>query len=167
VPRAPGTSRLHASGSTSGGEGIRLAYHAALDHFVRGGVNRVILCTDGDFNVGVTGMDELVRIAEQNGKTGVFLSVLGFGMGNHNDAMLEQISGKGNGNDAFIDTEAEARKVLTKQMTGTLITIAKDVKIQVEFNPQRVAAHRLIGYENRRISTTTRRMRGKSAPATR
>jgi Ca-activated chloride channel family protein len=141
--------RLHAGGSTNGGEGIRLAYQAALDHFVRGGVNRVILCTDGDFNVGVTGTDELVRIAEQNGKTGVFLSVLGFGMGNHNDAMLEQISGKGNGNYAFIDTEAEARKVLIEQMTGTLITIAKDVKIQVEFNPQRVAAYRLIGYENR------------------
>ena len=141
--------RLHAGGSTNGGEGIRLAYQAALDHFVRGGVNRVILCTDGDFNVGVTGTDELVRIAEQNGKTGVFLSVLGFGMGNHNDAMLEQISDKGNGNYAFIDTEAEARKVLIEQMTGTLITIAKDVKIQVEFNPQRVAAYRLIGYENR------------------
>ncbi len=141
--------RLHAGGSTNGGEGIRLAYQAALDHFVRGGVNRVILCTDGDFNVGVTGMDQLVRIAEQNGKTGVFLSVLGFGMGNHNDAMLEQISDKGNGNYAFIDTEAEARKVLIEQMTGTLITIAKDVKIQVEFNPQRIAAYRLIGYENR------------------
>ena len=141
--------RLHAGGSTNGGEGIQLAYQAALDHFVRGGVNRVILCTDGDFNVGVTGTDQLVRLAEQNGKTGVFLSVLGFGMGNHNDAMLEQISDKGNGNYAFIDTEAEARKVLIEQMTGTLITIAKDVKIQVEFNPQRVAAYRLIGYENR------------------
>ncbi len=141
--------RLHAGGSTNGGDGIRLAYQTALDHFVRGGVNRVILCTDGDFNVGVTGTDELVRMAEQNAKTGVFLSVLGFGMGNHNDAMLEQVSGKGNGNYAFIDTEAEARKVLIEQMTGTLITIAKDVKIQVEFNPQRVAAYRLIGYENR------------------
>ncbi|HPM84473.1 MAG TPA: von Willebrand factor type A domain-containing protein [Candidatus Anammoximicrobium sp.] len=141
--------RLHAGGSTNGGAGIQLAYQTALDHFIRGGVNRVILCTDGDFNVGVTGTDELVRMAEQNAKTGVFLSVLGFGMGNHNDAMLEQISGKGNGNYAFIDTETEARKVLVEQMAGTLVTIAKDVKIQVEFNPQQVSAYRLIGYENR------------------
>jgi len=141
--------RLHAGGSTNGGAGIQLAYQTALDHFIRGGVNRVILCTDGDFNVGVTGTDELVRMAEQNAKTGVFLSVLGFGMGNHNDAMLEQISGKGNGNYAFIDTEPEARKVLVEQMAGTLVTIAKDVKIQVEFNPQQVSAYRLIGYENR------------------
>jgi Ca-activated chloride channel family protein len=141
--------RLQAGGSTNGGQGIQLAYQTALDRFIRGGVNRVILCTDGDFNVGVTGTDQLVRMAEQNAKTGVFLSVLGFGMGNHNDAMLEQLSGKGNGNYAFIDTEAEARKVLVEQMTGTLVTIAKDVKIQVEFNPQQVAAYRLIGYENR------------------
>lgn len=141
--------RLHAGGSTNGGAGIQLAYQTALDRFIRGGVNRVILCTDGDFNVGVTGTDELVRMAEQNAKTGVFLSVLGFGMGNHNDAMLEQISGKGNGNYAFIDTEAEARKVLVEQMAGTLVTIAKDVKIQVEFNPRQVSAYRLIGYENR------------------
>jgi Ca-activated chloride channel family protein len=141
--------RLNAGGSTNGGAGIQLAYQTALDRFVQGGVNRVILCTDGDFNVGVTGTDQLVRLAEQNAKTGVFLSVLGFGMGNHNDAMLEQISGKGNGNYAFIDTETEARKVLVEQMAGTLVTIAKDVKIQVEFNPQQVAAYRLIGYENR------------------
>jgi Ca-activated chloride channel family protein len=141
--------RLQAGGSTNGGQGIQLAYQTALDRFIRGGVNRVILCTDGDFNVGVTGTDQLVRMAEQNAKSGVFLSVLGFGMGNHNDAMLEQLSDKGNGNYAFIDTEAEARKVLVEQMTGTLVTIAKDVKIQVEFNPQQVAAYRLIGYENR------------------
>ena len=141
--------RLSAGGSTNGGAGIQLAYQTALDHFISGGVNRVILCTDGDFNVGVTGTDELVRLAEQNAKTGVFLSVLGFGMGNHNDDMLEQISNKGNGNYAFIDTEAEARKVLVEQMTGTLVTIAKDVKIQVEFNPAEVHAYRLIGYENR------------------
>ena len=141
--------RLHAGGSTNGGQGIRLAYQAALDNFIKGGVNRVILCTDGDFNVGVTGTDELVRLAEKNAKTGVFLSVLGFGMGNHNDSMLEQISNKGNGNYAFIDTAAEARKVLVEQMSGTLITIAKDVKIQIDFNPNEVAAYRLIGYENR------------------
>jgi len=141
--------RLRAGGSTNGGRGIRLAYQAALDHFIQGGINRVILCTDGDFNVGVTGTDELVRLAEKNAKTGVFLSVLGFGMGNHNDSMLEQISNKGNGNYAFIDTVAEARKVLVEQMSGTLVTIAKDVKIQIEFNPNEVAAYRLIGYENR------------------
>jgi Ca-activated chloride channel family protein len=141
--------RLRAGGSTNGGEGIRLAYQLALDHFLQGGVNRVILCTDGDFNVGTTGTDELVQLAEQNAKTGVFLTVLGFGMDNNNDSMLEQISNKGNGNYAFIDTEAEARKVLVEQMTGTLVTIAKDVKIQIEFNPQVVAAYRLIGYENR------------------
>jgi Ca-activated chloride channel family protein len=141
--------RLEAGGSTNGGEGIQLAYGKALDQFREGGVNRVILCTDGDFNVGVTGTDELVRVAEENAKTGVFLSVLGFGMGNHNDDMLERISNKGNGNYAFIDTEAEAEKVLVEEMSGTLVTIAKDVKIQVEFNPAEVAAYRLIGYENR------------------
>ena len=144
--------RLHAGGSTNGGQGIRLAYQAALDHFIRGGVNRIILCTDGDFNVGTTGTDELVRLAEKNAKTGVFLSVLGFGMGNHNDSMLEQISNKGNGNYAFIDTDAEARKVLVEEMSGTLVTIAKDVKIQIEFNPKNVAAYRLIGYENRMLA---------------
>lgn len=141
--------QLQAGGSTNGGEGIRLAYQTALDNFVQGGVNRVILCSDGDFNVGVTGTDELVRLAVDNAKTGVFLSVLGFGMGNHNDSMMEQISNKGNGNYAFIDTELESRKVLVEQMSGTLVTIAKDVKIQVEFNPLQVAAFRLIGYENR------------------
>ncbi|MBW3598771.1 MAG: VWA domain-containing protein [Planctomycetes bacterium] len=141
--------RLHAGGSTNGGEGIRLAYQTALDHFLEGGVNRVILCTDGDFNVGVTSTGELTRLAEEQAKAGVFLSVLGFGMGNHNDAMLEELSGKANGNYAFIDTESEARKVLVEQMAGTLVTIAKDVKIQVEFNPAEVAAYRLLGYENR------------------
>jgi Ca-activated chloride channel family protein len=120
-----------------------------LDHFIEGGVNRVILCTDGDFNVGTTGTDELVRLVERNARAGVFISVLGFGMGNHNDSMLEQISNKGNGNYAFVDTDSEARKVLVEQMAGTLVTIAKDVKIQVEFNPAKVAAYRLIGYENR------------------
>ena len=141
--------RLHAGGSTNGGAGIHLAYQTALDNFIKGGVNRVILCTDGDFNVGTTGTDELVRLAEKNAKTGVFLSVFGFGMGNHNDSMLEQVSNKGNGNYGFIDNDREAKKSFVEQMTGTLITIAKDVKIQVEFNPQQVSAYRLIGYENR------------------
>ncbi|MFC1759578.1 VWA domain-containing protein, partial [Planctomycetota bacterium] len=101
---------LHAGGSTNGGAGIHLAYQTALDNFIKGGVNRVILCTDGDFNVGTTGTDELVQLAEENAKTGVFLSVFGFGMGNHNDSMLEQISNRGNGNYGFIDNDREAKK---------------------------------------------------------
>jgi Ca-activated chloride channel family protein len=142
-------TELAAGGSTNGGAGITLAYQTARDHFIAGGANRVILCTDGDFNVGTTGTDELVRIVEREAKGGVFLTVLGFGMGNHNDAMLEQVSGRGNGNYAFIDTDKEARKVLVQQADATLVTIAKDVKLQIEFNPNRVAAYRLIGYENR------------------
>jgi len=129
-----------------------LAYQLALDNFIAGGTNRVILCSDGDFNVGTTSTGELVRFVEENAKQNVFLTVLGFGVGNHNDAMLEQISNRGNGNYAFIDTDNEARKVLVEQMSATLVTIAKDVKIQVEFNPQTVAAYRLIGYENRLLA---------------
>ena len=142
-------ARLHAGGSTNGGEGIRLAYKIAREQQVSGGVNRVILCSDGDFNVGTTNTGELVRLSTEQAKEGIFLSVLGFGTGNHNDAMLEELSNKANGNYAFVDTSREARKVLVDQMDGTLVTIAKDVKIQVEFNPARVASHRLIGYENR------------------
>ena len=145
--------QLHAGGSTNGGQGIQLAYQMALDHFIQGGTNRVVLCTDGDFNVGVTGTDELVRIVETQAKAGVFVSVFGFGMGNHNDAMLETISNRGNGNYGFIDTEDEARKVFVEQLSGTLVTIAKDVKLQVEFNPHEVQAYRLIGYENRILAT--------------
>jgi Ca-activated chloride channel family protein len=144
--------RLSAGGSTNGGQGIQLAYQTALDHFIPGGVNRVILCTDGDFNVGTTGTGQLVRMVEGQARAGVFLSVLGFGIGNHNDAMLEQVSNKGNGNYAFVDTEREARKVLVDQLSATLVTIAKDVKIQVQFHPARVAAYRLIGYENRLLA---------------
>jgi Ca-activated chloride channel family protein len=143
---------LRAGGSTNGGQGIQLAYKIALENFVKGGVNRVILCTDGDFNVGVTSPGEIVRLAEEKAKAGVYLSVLGFGIGNHNDALLEQIANKANGNYAFIDSDREAHKVLIEQMQGTLVTIAKDVKIQVEFNPAEVAAFRLIGYENRRLA---------------
>ena len=142
---------LHAGGATNGGQGIQLAYDIAARNFVKGGVNRVILCTDGDFNVGVTGTGDLVQLASQKAKEGVFLTVLGFGFGDHNDEMLEQIADKANGNYAFIDTEAEARKVLVEQIFATLVTIAKDVKIQVEFNPAKVAAYRLIGYENRKL----------------
>jgi len=142
---------LEAGGSTNGGQGIELAYKIAQQNFIKGGVNRVILCTDGDFNVGVTNEGDLTRLIEEKAKSGVFLSVLGFGMGNYKDSNLEKLADKGNGNYAYIDTLQEARKVLVEQMSGTLITIAKDVKIQVEFNPARVAAYRLVGYENRML----------------
>jgi Ca-activated chloride channel family protein len=144
--------KLRAGGSTAGGAGIALAYKTARQNFIEGGVNRVILCTDGDFNVGVTSPAALERMAEQQAKeTGVFLTVLGFGRGNLNDAMMEKISGKGNGNYHYVDGLTEARKVLVEEMAGTLVTIAKDVKIQIEFNPAKVAGYRLIGYENRML----------------
>ncbi len=141
--------RLKAGGSTNGGAGIRLAYDTAMANFVEGGVNRVILATDGDFNVGTTSQSELIDLIEDRAKSGVFLTVLGFGMGNYQDSTLEKIADKGNGNYAYIDTRNEARKVLVEQISGTLVTIAKDVKIQVEFNPAQVGHYRLIGYENR------------------
>ncbi|TWT32834.1 vWA domain-containing protein [Blastopirellula retiformator] len=141
--------RLQAGGSTNGAAGIELAYQTAVENYIKGGVNRVILCTDGDFNVGVTSTSDLVTMASEKAKSGVYLSVMGFGIGNHNDAMMEELSGKANGNYAFIDTIQEAKKVLVEQMSGTLTTIAKDVKIQIEFNPNQVAAYRLVGYENR------------------
>ena len=150
IERALG--RLKAGGSTNGGAGIGLAYQLARRHWVSGGVNRVILATDGDFNVGVTNQSELVQLVQAQAQTGVFLTVLGFGMGNLNDATLEKLADRGNGNYAYIDTYAEAVKVLGRQLQGTLVTIAKDVKIQVEFNPARVAAYRLIGYENRALA---------------
>lgn len=145
---------LAAGGSTNGGDGIMLAYRLARQHFIEAGDNRVILCTDGDFNVGATGTDSLVRLVEEQASSRVYLTVLGVGMGNHNDAMLEQISGRGNGNYFFIDSLLEAEKVLVHDLHGTLTTIAKDVKIQVEFNPQHIAAYRLIGYENRLLQTS-------------
>jgi len=141
--------RLEAGGSTNGGDGIQLAYKIAQENFIKGGVNRVILATDGDFNVGVTSEGDLVRLIEEKRQSGVFLSVLGFGTGNVKDSTMEKLADKGNGNYAYIDSNAEARKVLGEQIGGTLFTIAKDVKIQVEFNPKQVAAYRLIGYENR------------------
>ncbi|MCH9034092.1 MAG: VWA domain-containing protein [Planctomycetes bacterium] len=144
--------RLQAGGGTNGAAGIQLAYDVAEENFIEGGINRVILATDGDFNVGVTSRDDLTSLIEEKAKTGVFLSVLGFGMGNLKDATLETLADKGNGNYAYIDTLAEAQKVLIEQMGGTLITIAKDVKIQVEFNPLVVSAYRLIGYENRLLA---------------
>ena len=140
---------LQAGGSTNGAQGIELAYQVAEANFVKGGVNRVLLATDGDFNVGVTDRGDLVKLIEKKAAGGVFLTTLGYGMGNLKDATLEQLADKGNGNYAYIDDAREAKKVLVEQMSGTLVTIAKDVKIQVEFNPAQVAAFRLIGYENR------------------
>ena len=142
-------ARLEAGGSTNGASGIKLAYEVARNNFIRGGVNRVILATDGDFNVGVTNQSELVDLIEHERESGIFLSVLGVGTGNLKDSTMEKLADKGNGNYAYLDSLKEARKVLVQQAGGTLETIAKDVKIQVEFNPREVAAYRLIGYENR------------------
>jgi Ca-activated chloride channel family protein len=140
---------LQAGGSTNGAEGIELAYKVAADNFIKGGVNRVILATDGDFNIGVTNQGDLIRLIEQKAKSGVFLSVLGVGTDNLKDSTMQKLADKGNGNYAYLDSIDEARKVLVQQINGTLMTIAKDVKIQVEFNPARVASYRLIGYEKR------------------
>jgi Ca-activated chloride channel family protein len=143
--------RLQAGGSTNGAGGIRLAYDMARRHFDSEGINRVILATDGDFNVGTTSRSELVELIEKERDSGVFLTVLGVGTGNIKDATMEQLADHGNGNYAYLDTRAEARKVLIEEAGGTLITVAKDVKLQVEFNPSKVRAYRLIGYENRRL----------------
>ena len=145
-------NRLSAGGSTHGSAGIKLAYEQAVAGFIKGGVNRVILCTDGDFNVGVSSPEELEKLIKHKAKSGVFLSVLGFGSGNLKDRTMETLADKGNGNYAYIDSLSEARKVLVEQMSGTLVTIAKDVKIQVEFNPAAVRSYRLIGYENRLLA---------------
>ncbi len=141
--------QLQAGGSTAGGAGIRLAYRIARDNMIEGGVNRVILATDGDFNVGVTDREALIEMIEHERDSGITLTTLGFGTGNYNEAMMEQIADHGNGNYAYIDSALEGRKVLTDEMQSTLFTIAKDVKIQVEFNPAVVGQYRLIGYENR------------------
>jgi len=143
---------LQAGGSTAGGDGIKLAYKIAKENFIKEGNNRVILATDGDFNVGVSSDDELVRLIEQEKKDGVFLSVLGYGMGNYKDSKMQQLADKGNGNHSYIDNINEARKVLVTEFGSTLFTIAKDVKIQIEFNPLKVQAYRLIGYENRMLA---------------
>jgi Ca-activated chloride channel family protein len=141
--------RLEAGGSTNGAQGITLAYEIARKRFIPEGVNRVILATDGDFNVGVTNQGDLIRLIEENRDHGVSLTVLGFGMGNLKDSTLEKLADRGNGNYAYIDSLAEAQKVLVEEAGGTLVTVAKDVKLQIEFNPRLVAAYRLIGYENR------------------
>ena len=143
--------RLEAGGSTNGGDGIRLAYAMAKQAFVKGGANRVILATDGDFNVGTVDQDALETLVGDQRKSGIALTTLGFGQGNYNDQMAERLADVGDGNHAYIDSLQEARKVLVRQMGGTLLTIAKDVKIQVEFNPAQVAEYRLIGYENRAL----------------
>ncbi|MEM6971746.1 MAG: VWA domain-containing protein [Pseudomonadota bacterium] len=143
--------RLQAGGSTAGGEGIRLAYQLAEQSFVEGGVNRVMLATDGDFNVGITDPAQLQDFIEDKRETGVYLSVLGFGQGNLNDALMQRLAQNGNGQAAHIDTLAEARKALVEEATSTLFPIAEDVKIQVEFNPAQIAEYRLIGYETRAL----------------
>ncbi len=144
--------QLEAGGSTNGGEGIELAYRLAERSFRPGGVNRVILATDGDFNVGTTNQSDLVKLVEEKRESGVFLTVLGFGMGNYKDSTLEKLADHGNGNYAYIDSLSEARKVLVEQGGASLVTIAKDVKIQLEMNPAVVGAYRLIGYENRALA---------------
>ncbi len=143
---------LEAGGSTAGGAGIKLAYKTAKENFVKGGNNRVILCTDGDFNVGASSDDALERMIEEERKSGVYLTVLGYGMGNYKDNKMQKLADKGNGNHAYIDGLSEAKKVLVNEFGGTLFTIAKDVKLQVEFNPAKVQGYRLIGYENRMLA---------------
>lgn len=142
-------NKLEAGGSTAGGAGINLAYKIATDNFIKGGNNRVILCTDGDFNVGSSSDAEMTRLIEEKRKSGVFITICGFGMGNYKDSKMEKIADNGNGAYFYIDNEKEAKKVFVTDMRGTLFTIAKDVKIQVEFNPAKVAEYRLIGYEDR------------------
>jgi Ca-activated chloride channel family protein len=143
--------KLEAGGSTAGGAGITLAYKVAEENFITKGNNRVILATDGDFNVGVSSTSALVRMIEEKREKGVFLTILGFGMGNYKDGRMEQLADKGNGNYHYIDNLLEAKKVFIDDMRGTLFTIAKDVKLQIEFNPAKVKAYRLIGYENRML----------------
>ena len=160
LPSTPGSQkdkileaieRLQAGGSTAGGEGIRLAYDQAVANFIKGGNNRVILATDGDFNVGASSDADMVQLIEEKRQTGVFLTVLGVGEGNLQAAKMEKLADKGNGNYSYLDTITEAQKVLIHELGGTLYTVAKDVKIQVEWNPARVRAYRLIGYENRML----------------
>lgn len=144
--------RLEAGGSTAGGEGLKLAYEVAQQHFLKDGNNRVILATDGDFNVGPSSDAAMERLIEEKRESGVFLTVLGFGTGNYKDSKMQALADKGNGNAAYIDNILEAKKVLVQEFGGTLFTIAKDVKIQVEFNPAKVKGYRLIGYENRLLA---------------
>ena len=161
LPSTPGSDKqkirealdnLTAGGSTAGGAGIQLAYKIAQKNFINGGNNRIILCTDGDFNVGVSSVGGLESLIEEKRKTGVFLTVLGYGMGNHKDNRMQTLAEKGNGNHAYIDNLQEANKVLVQEFGGTMYTVAKDVKLQLEFNPAHVQAYRLIGYESRLLN---------------
>ena len=161
LPSTPGSrpekilaalERLEAGGSTAGEQGLKLAYETAREYYVEGGNNRIILATDGDFNVGPSSDGEMVRLIEKERESGTFLTVLGFGTGNLKDSKMEQIANHGNGNFHYVDGLLEARKVLVEEMGGTLLTLAKDVKLQIEFNPARVAGYRLIGYENRLLA---------------
>ncbi len=145
-------NKLAAGGSTAGGAGIQLAYKVAAENFIKGGNNRIILATDGDFNVGANSDNDMQRLIEEKRKSGIFLTVLGYGMGNYKDSKMEILANKGNGNYAYIDNINEARKVLVNEFGGTLFTVAKDVKLQIEFNPSKVQAYRLIGYENRMLN---------------
>ncbi|HKJ41886.1 MAG TPA: VWA domain-containing protein, partial [Sunxiuqinia sp.] len=145
-------NQMNAGGSTAGGEGIRLAYQIARENFIDGGNNRIILATDGDFNVGVSSTSEMEHLVEKERDSGIFMTALGFGMGNYKDDKMETIADKGNGNYAYIDNLQEARKVFVQEFGATLFTAAKDVKLQLEFNPQHVKAYRLIGYENRLLN---------------
>jgi len=160
LPATPGSEkktiisaldRLQAGGSTAGGAGIQLAYKTAKDNFIKGGNNRIILATDGDFNVGISSTSELIRFIEEKRDDSIFLTILGFGMGNYKDDRLQELADRGNGNHAYIDNILEAKKVLVNEITSTLFTIAKDVKIQVEFNPAKIESYRLVGYENRQL----------------
>ncbi len=144
--------KLEAGGSTAGGAGIQLVYKIAKENFVKDGNNRVILCTDGDFNVGFSSDDALENLIEEERKSNVYLTILGYGTGNYQDSKMQKLADKGNGNHAYIDGISEAKKVLIKEFGGTLFTIAKDVKLQIEFNPDKVKAYRLIGYENRMLA---------------
>lgn len=144
--------KLIAYGSTNGGDGIKMAYDVAEENFIKGGVNRVIICSDGDFNVGLTSQAELYDLISEKKENGIFLSVLGFGMYNYSDTNMETLADNGNGNYAYIDTLSEAKKVLIDEMTSTFVTVAKDVKLQVEFNPATVYEYRLVGYENRTMA---------------
>lgn len=145
-------NRLNAGGSTAGGAGIKLAYKIAQENFVKEGNNRIILATDGDFNIGASSDGEMTRLIEEKRKSGVYLTCLGFGMGNYKDSKMETLADKGNGNYAYIDNILEAKKVLVTEMGGTMFTIAKDVKLQIEFNPNKIESYKLIGYENRLLN---------------
>ena len=143
---------LYASGGTSGGRGIQLAYEQAQKSFIKNGNNRIILATDGDFNIGINNTTDLEKFIEKQRESGIYMSVLGFGIGNYRDDMAETIADKGNGNYAYIDNITEAKKVLVNELSGTLFAVAKDVKLQLEFNPKYVKEYKLIGYENRMLA---------------